>query len=259
MATLSVREIVSKCIRKSGTISLKEDVFSLQDTRPPKSLENTLKFIQEFRCPPRSPTNLRITAVTEDSISITWVDNSDNEDGFEVIWRGRRPFSQHDDGSRKLNDPNRESFTLTGLFSEYEYCVRVRAFNKGGSSQESNQDCATIPPASPPPSQGFSQVAFFNCHDERRTVHIWMRDLTTNSSWSEKGSLTSQWQGSSCPAGASPFIVSLPDEHSYLIVAVDPDAPNCGGNNDPQILSCQKNVVEVLGNPGGPTAFVRVD
>lgn len=258
MATLTVREVALKCLRRSGLISLREDIFSISEIPSPKSLKRALEFIREFRCPPAAPTNLRITEVRESAISLAWDDNADNEDGYEIIWRGRRPFSQHDDGSRELNSPDRESFTLTGLFPGYEYCIRVRAFNRGGNSANSSEVCATIP-ESPQPVQGFSQVAFFNCHNERRTVHIWMRDLTADSSWSEQGSLPSQWQGSSCPAGASPFIVSLPDEHLYLIIAVDPDALNCGGNNDPQIGSCQRNRVEVFGNPDGSTTLITIN
>lgn len=258
MVNLSVRSIASKCLRKSVPISLKEDIFSVSGIPSPNSLKSALQFIRNFRCPPAAPSNLRITDVGEDTISIAWDDNADNEDGFEVIWTGRRPFSQHDDDSRKLNSPNRENFTLTGLFPNYEYCIRVRAFNAGGNSGDSNQECATIPEA-PQPVQGFSQVSFFNCHVNGRSVNIWMRDVTAASDWSQQGSLSFQQQGQTCPApNASPLVVSLSDDHSYEIVAVDPGATACGGSNDPQISSCRRYQSLVTGNPDGPSTQVVI-
>lgn len=260
MANLSVRSTASKCLNKSNPISLIEDIFSISDIPSPNSLKSALQFIRDFRCPPAAPTNLRITEVGEDFISIAWDDNADNEDGFEVRWTGRRPFSQHDDDSRNLNDPNRETFTLTGLFPEYEYCIRVRAFNVGGDSSYSNEECETIPESpQPEPTQGVSEVLIFNCHTERRSVNIWRRDVTAGSFWEELDPLPSQWSDTGCPAGgASPFEVSLPEEHTYIIIAVDPDRPGCEGRNDPTVKNCIKNTTTVLGNPNGSTVIVTI-
>jgi len=255
MAALSAREVASKCLGKSGVVSLKKDIFDLHNVQPPKSLKKALEFIQEFRCPPRKPTNLEITAVGKESISLAWQRNSDNEDGFEVVWMGRRDASQHKDGSRETG-PNRNSLTLDKLFPRpgYEYCFRIRAFNKGGHSDFSNQACATIPNDSPQPQQGFSEVSLYNCHDKKRTIHFWMRDITTGSGWSEKGSLSSQYSNSGlCPApGASPLVITFPDTHLYEIVAVDPDADNCGKENNPNKPSCLRmDALRFFGKPDG--------
>lgn len=261
MATLSVRGILSKCLRKSGRISLKDDVFSIRGHQSHHSLKDELKFIREFHCPPRAPTNLRIIDLTENTISLAWDDHADNEEGFEIRWRGRKVAHQHDDGSHKLHSPNRESFTLTGLFPGYEYCIKVKAFNKGGDSNFSSEVCHTLP-ESPQVPQSFSQVAFNNCHVERRTLHFWRRDLTSGSSWTEQGSLPAQYtDNGSCPSGASPLVISLPEEHLYEIVAVDPDALNCGGNNDPEITSCRRHGSRYIfmGNPSGFPITFRVD
>jgi len=251
MVNLSVRSILSKCLNQSLPLSLREDVFSINGIPSPSSLKSALRFIRDFRCPPAAPTNLRLPVVGEDSISIEWDDNADNEDGFEVVWTGRRLVSGHDDDSRNLNEPNRESFTLTGLYPGYEYCIRVRAFNAGGKSGDSNVECATIPQPDPQP-EGFSEVRFFNCHTDGRPVNIWRRDATAGSSWEELGSLSSHWQDNSCPTGsASPLVVSLPEEHTYQIVAVDTNLINCGGSNDPQNVSCQRYTSLFTGNPNG--------
>ncbi|MEZ4869773.1 MAG: fibronectin type III domain-containing protein [Caldilineaceae bacterium] len=260
MANLSVRAVVSKCLKKSARLSLIEDIFTINDIPSPNSLKSALQFIRAFHCPPAAPTNLRITEVGENSILITWDDNADNEDGFEIVWTGRRDGYIYDDGSKKLRDPNRESFTLNYLYPSFTYCIRVRAFNVGGNSSYSNEDCATVPDApTPNPNQGFSAVQFFNCHTERRTVHIWRRDVTAGSSWEALGSLPYQGQDNvPCPpTSATPFEVALQEKHRYEIVAVDTGAINCG-SNDPAISSCRRFETVLIGNPNGSPTQVGI-
>jgi hypothetical protein len=112
-----------------------------------------------------------------------------------------------------------------------------------------------------PPQQGFSQIAVFNCHSERRTVHLWTRDLTTGAPFIERGVLPDQWLNGSCPAGASPFIISLTDGHSFQFVAVDPDLIGCGGRNDPQSGACQRSTFtqSILGDADGVSLNVTVN
>ena len=258
MVNLSVRSIVSKCLGKSVPLSIQEDLLTVDGIPAPNSLKSALQFVRQFRCPPAAPTNLRITSIGEDSLSVAWDDNADNEAGFRLSWTGRRPFSQHDDGSRTLNQSNRESYTISGLFPNYEYCVRVRAFNDGGNSSDSDEVCATIPD-SPPPTQGWSQVNLFNCHTAERSVNIWMRDITAGSGWSEQSSISSQNEGITCPSNsAEPFVVSFSDDHLYELVAVDTGSPACGGNNDPQTVGCRRWAVMVQGNPEGPSTQIVI-
>lgn len=70
MANLSVRSIASKCLNQSVPLSLKAAIFSISGIPSPNSLKSALRFIRDFRCPPTAPTNLRITAVGESTISI---------------------------------------------------------------------------------------------------------------------------------------------------------------------------------------------
>lgn len=56
MESLSVRGIATECLRKSGSLSLKEDIISVRQTSPPQSLRGELEYILEFRCSPSDPT-----------------------------------------------------------------------------------------------------------------------------------------------------------------------------------------------------------
>ncbi|ERN42642.1 fibronectin type III domain protein, partial [Rubidibacter lacunae KORDI 51-2] len=94
--------------------------------------------------PPEAPSNLEVQ-VDGRNISLTWQDNSINEDGFEIVWRGTKEGSSEHNGSQKINTPNRESYTLTELKQGFNYCIRVKAFNEGGESSNTRSACAKIP------------------------------------------------------------------------------------------------------------------
>ena len=83
------------------------------------------------------------------SFQLTWVDNSQNEDGFNI--------------ERKLNTngtfsliatvgPDVTSYVDDNLANTATYCYRVNAFNDAGNSAYTNEACGTTPATSPPPS-----------------------------------------------------------------------------------------------------------
>ncbi|MEO1403213.1 MAG: fibronectin type III domain-containing protein, partial [Cyanobacteria bacterium J06635_1] len=94
--------------------------------------------------PPEAPSNLE-AQVDGKTITLSWQDNSSNEEGFEIIWQGTKEDASDHNDSKKLNTPNQQSYTITGLKAGFRYCIRVRAFNKGGDSDNSSRVCATIP------------------------------------------------------------------------------------------------------------------
>ena len=48
---------------------------------------------------------------------------------------------------------------------------------------------------------GYNQIVVFNCHADRRTVHLWTRDVTQDAQapFVEKGSLPAQFSDGKCP------------------------------------------------------------
>ncbi len=213
--------------------------------------------------PPQAPENLR-AQVDGRTITLSWRDDSNNEDGFKITWRGEKTAYVPHRGSASVGT-NKESYTIRGK-EGYKYCVNVQSYNQGGESsapQVCNLVIADIADPAPSPTQGYSQAALFNCNNQRRTVYFWIRDITANSRWSEKGSLPAQYSSSgSCPAtDASPLVIPLTGNHLHEIVIVDPDNISCGGRNDPLYGPCRKFQFQqpIRGDTDGPTLPVIVN
>ena len=86
---------------------------------------------------PAAPSELTAVTVDNTSVRLTWVDNSDDEDGFEIQFRpqggGWRTY-------RRVT-ADTESADVAGLEPGGHYTFRVRAYNAGGRS---SSNTATI-------------------------------------------------------------------------------------------------------------------
>src|SRR5262245_23679054 len=85
------------------------------------------------------------------SLQLTWTDNSQNEDGFDIE---RKTGTTGAFLALTTVDANQKSYTDANLSDDTTYCYRVRAFNKAGGSPYSNEACATTTASTPtPPTQ----------------------------------------------------------------------------------------------------------
>jgi len=90
---------------------------------------------------PNAPTGLSAQAVSASKISLNWIDNAVNEQGF-VIERKRddeavfTPIATVAANVATYDDQQ-------GLLPQRNYCYQVKAFNADGSSAYSNTACAT--------------------------------------------------------------------------------------------------------------------
>lgn len=83
---------------------------------------------------PNPPSNLKVIACTSDTISLSWADNSTNENGFE-LWRSLDNYSF---SKVKTLSANTNSYTDSGLSPDTTYYYEVRAYNNAGNSSYSN-------------------------------------------------------------------------------------------------------------------------
>lgn len=85
---------------------------------------------------PLAPTFVDYTNVTASKITMNWLDNSDNETGFQVQLSTSPTFTPVVDN--QLIAADLETYEFTGLTSDTSYYGRVRAYNAFGNSAYSD-------------------------------------------------------------------------------------------------------------------------
>jgi len=99
--------------------------------------------------PPASPPDAPVSLTAsngaevdpEHEVTLTWVDKSDNEEGFRLERRTSGQFSVIAD-----LDANVTTYTDSTLSGDTTYVFRVFAYNDYGSSEPSNEVVWTTPP-----------------------------------------------------------------------------------------------------------------
>lgn len=113
--------------------------------------------------PPAAPTQLSVSAATQTSLKLTWVDNSTNETGFVIersdddgaTFGAIKTVGANGTNSATYTDDNDGNFLTSGK----TYYYRVKAINAGGSSAYTNVASGrTLPPTPTPPNMVAAQV-----------------------------------------------------------------------------------------------------
>src|SRR5262245_34208623 len=78
--------------------------------------------------------------VTAAQLTLSWSDNSNNEDGFRIEKRTGTTGTYAEIATVGVNTA---SYTDVNLANGTTYCYRVRAYNAAGMSGFSNEQCAT--------------------------------------------------------------------------------------------------------------------
>jgi len=110
--------------------------------------------------PINAPTDLTVSDIDSDFVTLEWTDNSNVESGYE-IFRSTNGLTWKSLG---VVDPDVTTFTDSTVFSVTEYFYRVRAFNSMFESDWSNEVSDTTPAYSGPALDptNFNAVALTN-------------------------------------------------------------------------------------------------
>src|SRR5262249_48936706 len=88
---------------------------------------------------PAAPSGLAVTGLSASQITLSWVDNADNESGYQV----ERAVDSVNFTPIATLGANITTYSDTGLAAATTYSYRVRAFNSVGPSAYSNTATAT--------------------------------------------------------------------------------------------------------------------
>jgi hypothetical protein len=136
-----------------------------------------------------------------------------------------------------------------------EYTLTVSS-DGGDASRKTSVDIGNTPTQT-----GVSKLSLINCNVEMHTIHIWMRDLTAGTDWSEVGAAPARYDSSGACPGASASGSSVPasgtfkDNHFYDVEAIDTQQLACDGRDDPNESSCIRwyNLAPIAGSSTGAT------
>ena len=100
---------------------------------------------------PNAPSNLTAVATAQTQVSLTWTDNSNNEDYFSVE---RKTGAGGTYAELATTTANVGAFLDNSVMAATTYFYRIAAINADGSSFYSNEASTTTPsaPLPPPPS-----------------------------------------------------------------------------------------------------------
>lgn len=114
----------------------------------------------------KAPSELQATPISSTQVDLSWIDNSNNEDQFEIE-RKKEGGAYTKVASTAANVT---SYLDTELELETEYCYRVRACNSFDCSSSSNETCATT-------YSGEESLPVWGC-ETKRTISGYMKICT---------------------------------------------------------------------------------
>ena len=101
-----------------------------------------IAFKSGFNPSAQASASFTITAPSAPQLTLTWQDNSTNEDNFAIQ---RKTGSSGTYAQIAMVAANTVSYVDNGVSSGVTYCYRVDATNSAGPSGYTNEACATVP------------------------------------------------------------------------------------------------------------------
>lgn len=116
-------------------------------------------------------------------------------------------------------------------------------------------------PGAPPSSQpsGVEKLVVANCDRDRHELTYWIRNGTTGEVKTDGPHPALYSDNNTCPdPNQELFSFEFKAGHIYEFTAVDPAGLACGGQNDPDVVGCQRYQQQFLGAANGRTASVMI-
>ncbi len=161
--------------------------------------------------PPLPPSGLTATAINSNRIDLAWVDNSNNEDGFNVYRCTGDAVACLAGVFTKIASTaaNVTTYSDTTVSPSTTYTYHVTAFNAGGESLPSNNATATTPAPPPPPNPPSNLTATAVSNQQ---INLTWTDNSNN----EDGFKIERCQGAGCTtfaqiAQTGPNVTSFSD------------------------------------------------
>lgn len=156
--------------------------------------------------PPLAPSNLSATAQSTSAIGLTWSDNANNEDNYQVQ---RSPNGSGSWSTIATLGANSTSYSNTGLSASTAYFYRVRATNSHGNSGWSNTESATTQAS----SSGIQSGGIYRINSRVSGKVLDVSGVSTNN-----GARIHQWDWAN--GDNQKWIVTNVGGSNYSIVAV---------------------------------------
>jgi hypothetical protein len=190
-------------------------------------------------------TNVRLTGVTDNTLTFAWTDNATNETNNQVVLT--TPKSIYSAGAHPGTGPM--SYQINGLKPNTQYCATIVTDGTNGRTATSAQACGTTS-GSQSGGTGVKQSLWWDCVSGD-SLYLWTFDATTGA-WQNLTTLSPAYDGAGqCgPTVTSGYSFSLPSGHLMTFVVVDPQAYTCGENN-PLNPGCQRATWQALGDAQG--------
>jgi hypothetical protein len=202
-----------------------------------------------------APTGLSSTAATAATITLTWVDNSTNESGFE-IWR-RRKISDTQFTSWEmaaLTEADANNLVDSKLFPSSEYHYKIRAVSNAGRSPYFPNDntvvITTAPDTQPPTAPGNLKLVWYDA--DRAALH-WKPAV--DDSGIQKYIIT--YEGNSGETTDTSFVsnaLTINSRYTFSVKAVD-----LGGNAGPEATITMVTIFNGLYYEHSPGAWPYLD